>query len=132
MGRACNGYNYNMVLRMLVCRSEFIRRFKKMKFKTTKKAMQNNYNTILKVGYCNIQNLLKYQEPIAYSTRAEGWACDYYKVGNVIISEGYSPIGKPVNYDLQQKYNNAAAKLGWEQKEEVYNLLLQFVEEARG
>ena len=33
-----------------------------MKFKTTKKQMNNNYNVILGVSYCSMQNLLKYKE----------------------------------------------------------------------
>lgn len=108
-----------------------------MKFKTTKKAMRENYNTILKIGYCNIQNLLQYEDAIAYSTRAEGWACDYYKVGNVIICEGYAPIGKSVPYDLQREYDKKAEEIRysndvkWEdKKEQTYNLLVQFVNEA--
>ena len=109
----------------------------KMKFKTTKKAMKENYNTILKIGYCNIQNLLQYEDAIAYSTRAEGWACDYYKVGNVIICEGYAPIGKSVSYDLQKKYNDLAEEIRynndvkWEDKKELlHDLLVQFVNEV--
>ena len=108
-----------------------------MKFKTTKKAMRENYNTILKIGYCNIQNLLQYEEAIAYSTRAEGWACDYYEVGNVIISTGYAPIGESVPYDLQREYNDLAEEIRysnnvkWEDKKELlYDLLVQFVDEA--
>ena len=108
-----------------------------MKFKTTKKAMRENYNTILKIGYGNIQNLLQYENAIAYSTRAEGWACDYYEVGNVIISTGYAPIGESVSYDLQREYDKKAEKIRynndvkWEdKKEQIYDLLVQFIDEA--
>lgn len=108
-----------------------------MKFKTTKKAIKENYNTILKIGYCNIQNLLYFENPIAYSTRAEGWACDYYEVENVIISEGYAPIGESVPYELQKKYNEKAEEIRynndvkWEDKKErLHDLLIQFVDEA--
>ena len=105
-----------------------------MKFKTTKKAMRENYDTILKIGYCNIQNLLQYENPIAYSTRAEGWACDYYEVGNVLISTGYAPIGESVPYDLQMEYNKKAGNLyhkNYETKKRLLKeLLIQFVDEA--
>lgn len=113
------------------------RKGKTMKFKTTKKAIKENYNTILKIGYCNIHNLLQYEDAIAYSTRAEGWSCDYYKVENVIICEGYAPIGESVSYDLQMEYNKKAEEIRysndvkWEDKKELlYNLLVQFVDEA--
>jgi hypothetical protein len=77
---------------------------------------------------------LQYEDAIAYSTRAEGWACDYYKVGNVIICEGYAPIGESVSYDLQKKYNEKAEFLyhkNYETKKRLlHNLLVEFVNEA--
>lgn len=108
-----------------------------MKIKTTKKAIQSNYSTILSIGYCNLQYLLKFENEFAYSTRSEGWACDYYEVNNICISTGYAPIGKSVSYDLQKKYDNEACtiacdyNLTWEvQKERIHELLLQFISEA--
>ena len=59
------------------------------KIKATKKEMKQNLY-IIGIGYCGAQNLLKALEPIAYSKRAEGWACDYYDIDDVIISTGYS------------------------------------------
>lgn len=107
------------------------------KIKVTKKAIKESYNTILSIGYCNTQYLLKYENEYAYSTRAEGWACDYYVVGNVCISTGYSPIGKSVNYDLTKKYEDQAREIScnynlkWEeQKERIHELLVEFVNEA--
>ena len=80
-----------------------------MKFKATKKEMKENYSKIIKLGYCSAEGLLHYRSPIAYSTRAEGWACDYYQVGNVLISTGYAPIGNIVpDYDIVEEYNNKA------------------------
>jgi len=109
-----------------------------MKFKTTKKSIKENYNKILSVSYCNMQNLLKYENPIAYSTRSEGWSCDYYYIGGVLISEGYSPIDnknmKKYNYDTLMEYEDKARSiiydysLGYEeQKKQVQNLLVEFV-----
>lgn len=82
-----------------------------MKFKVTRKEIKENYNTILKVSYCNLQNMLNCEEPFAYSTRAEGWACDYYDIGyGVVISTGYAPIGTPVNYETCREYEKRAEK----------------------
>jgi hypothetical protein len=107
------------------------------KIKVTKKAMKESYDTILSIGYCHLQNLLKYENEIAYSTRSEGWACDYYEVNNVCISTGYAPIGKSINYELTKKYDTEAEKIAcdysmtWqEQKERIHELLIQFVNEA--
>ena len=52
-----------------------------MKFKTTQKAIKANYNTIICVPYCGLQNLLNYESPVAYTERREGWAADIYDMG---------------------------------------------------
>ena len=61
------------------------------KIKATKRDMKENYR-IIGIGYCDAQFLLQYHDAVAYSVRAEGWACDYYDVYNVVISTGYSYI----------------------------------------
>lgn len=111
------------------------------KTKLTKKSLNAEYRNILGTGYCNLQYLLKFQEPFAYSARAEGWACDYYEVDDVLISTGYSPLkSKRVRscYELEHEYNEIAKEIienneiGWEEKEEKVNKLLHnFVERIR-
>lgn len=71
-----------------------------MKIETTKKAIRNGSRTLLSIGYCEAQNLLYYKNPFAYSHGVDGWSCDYYHVGNVIVSTGYSPIGQHIHYDI--------------------------------
>lgn len=110
-----------------------------MKIKTTKKSIKESYAKVYSIGYCNLAWLLKYEYPFAYSTRVEGWACDYYKVGNVIISTGYSPIGSKVSYGLQTKYNDMARiivcdwdKTHEQKKDLVENLINDFMKELEG
>lgn len=84
------------------------------KYRTTKKAIRETYGTanIYKIGYANLQYLLKYTEPFAYSTRVEGWACDYYHVGNgIVLCDGYDPIGKKVDYDTLRLFDNKAKEV---------------------
>jgi len=106
-----------------------------MKFKTTKKAMNANYNTVISIGYCDAQSLLNYTEPIAYSTRAEGWACAYYDINGVLISTGYAPINGLRNYEITKKYNEEAEKIQFSnldyetKKTQVNNLLSAYVAE---
>lgn len=107
------------------------------KYRTTKKAMKESYNQIACVAYCNLQFLLKFKEPFAYSTRAEGWACDYYEVDGVLISTGYAPIDSKrtkCSYDICKKYDSEAEKVlcdyllsNDEKKEKVNNLLHEFI-----
>ena len=109
-----------------------------MKFKTTRKNMKDNYSTIIKVGYCNISYLLKYEIPIAYSTMSEGWACDYYEIDGIIISTGYAPIGNIVpSYDTCHRYNVKAENIvssrgmDWNDKKNIVRgYLREFIKEV--
>ena len=81
-----------------------------MKFKTTQKAIKANYNTIICVPYCGLQNLLNYESPVAYTKRREGWAADIYDMGGgVAIVTGYAPFGnvRP-SYELRERYEKQA------------------------
>lgn len=112
-----------------------------MKFKATKKEMKENYSQIAKIGYCNAQFLLKFEEPKAYSTRAEGWACDYYDIEGVLISTGYAPLesrNTDCTYDSVRIYDEQAEKiicdysLKYEdQKAKVTELLHEFITEIK-
>ena len=106
------------------------------KIKTTKKEMRNNY-IILGVGYCDMQHILTFESPIAYSAGYYGWACDYYLIkdealGEVIISTGYSPIAsKNMNtyYNLIREYEEKARQLNT--KEEHKALLIELLNKLK-
>lgn len=108
-----------------------------MKFKVTKKEMRQSGRDILKIGYCNAQFLLRGFDPVAYSERREGWACDYYQINNTIISTGYDPIGCKVDYNLVREYDEKAAAI-WrdysrtyeDQEAAVDTLLNEFITKA--
>lgn len=103
--------------------------------------MRESYDKIICVSYCNLQNLLRFQEPFAYSARSEGWACDYYDVDGILISTGYSPLDKKgrtkSTYDICRKYETAAEKIIYdyslsyeEQREKVNALLMEYIKEV--
>lgn len=72
-----------------------------MKREVTKNEIRRTEDRILCVTYCGLQNLLSSENAFAYSTRVEGWACDYYHIPrNICVSTGYSPIGKHIDYNL--------------------------------
>lgn len=65
-----------------------------MKYKTTKKAVMAGYNTVISVGYCDLQKLLSCRKPIAYTAGVYGWNADIYDIGNdVALVTGYRPFG---------------------------------------
>ena len=61
-----------------------------MKFKTTKK---RNYEKVIKVPYCALQNALVYERPIAYTAGKYGWNADIYDIAGLAIVTGYAPFG---------------------------------------
>lgn len=101
------------------------------KYKTTKKAIREIGDPIYCVSYCNLQNLLRFHDPFAYSTRAEGWACDYYSIENFIICTGYAPIGRKTDYNLCREYDQKAREvlcdysLTWEQQRDRLEELIE-------
>lgn len=111
-----------------------------MKTKVTKKEMRARFDQIIGTGYHNMQFLLRYTEPFAYSTRAEGWACDYYAVDGVLISTGYAPLSArntKKTYEIEQKYEQQAREISenyamsYEEKQaQVYALLSKYVAEV--
>ena len=110
-----------------------------MKFKTTQKEIKANYNTIICVPYCELQNLLNYESPVAYTVRREGWAADIYDMGGgVAIVTGYAPFGniRP-SYELRERYEKQAEKIvyeyacSWkESSEQLKNLQREFIKEV--
>lgn len=86
-----------------------------MKFKTTTKKIKENYtnNYIISVSYCDLQTLLKYESPRAYTSGVYGWNYDLYEIEGIAICTGYRgmPSGKNFNYDLVRKYENKARKI---------------------
>ena len=111
-----------------------------MKYLTTKKAVRAGYAHIIGIGYCDAQDLLYFRDPVAYSARAEGWACNYYDFGGTVISTGYAPlttVNATVSYARVRWYNDKAKAIvnqydkPYEQrKAEVEELLQAFVAEC--
>ena len=110
-----------------------------IKLKATKKEMRKHWY-ILSAGYCSMQSLLNEQRPLAYSTRAEGWACDYYEIDGVLISTGYAPLSNKnmtKDYSLIMEYENKALKIdelclpGEERKAKKTALLKELVNKLK-
>lgn len=111
-----------------------------MKLKTTRKEIKNNVpeKYIWKAGYCSMQHLLYYKNPIAYTSGVYGWNFDLYDIGGVYFTTGYrNMIGKQVDYDLLNKYEDQAkeiinlrGKYEYDEKKDlVNNLLKEFIKE---
>ena len=116
-----------------------------MKLKATYKSIKEGTHPdhLIKVGYCSIQYLLRYKSAFAYtSSRVNGWNCDYYEFNingkYFVISTGYRPIGKDVNYKIVRYYEKKAKELtlgntqGTLTKIMLDNLIEEFLYYAEG
>ena len=107
-----------------------------MKFRVTQKEIKANFDKIISVPYCSLQNLLCWKSPVAYTARREGWAADIYDMGEgVAIVTGYAPFGniRPA-YEFRGRYETQAAairynyRLSWEeQREKLQQLAKEFI-----
>lgn len=65
-----------------------------MKTKITKKAIMGAYRNVIKVGYCDMQDALKWREPSFYTAGVYGWNSDVYVIDyDTVIVTGYRPFG---------------------------------------
>lgn len=52
------------------------------------------YRNVIKVGYCDMQDALKWREPTFYTAGVYGWNADVYVIDyDTVIVTGYRPFG---------------------------------------
>ena len=94
------------------------------------KEIKKGYYYIISIGYCDLQYLLKYENPVAYAKGVYGWKYDVYQLdGNVALVTGYSPVkskNTKKDYTIIRKYDELAKNAT---REELKGLLEQFVKE---
>lgn len=105
-----------------------------MKYKTTRKAVVAGSPRLVSVGYCDLQSLLRYHSPVAYTCGVYGWNFDVYEVYGLTICTGYRGMpGRTANN--ARKYEEAARdaleRLDWREAEaEIERLLAEFCAQA--
>lgn len=102
-----------------------------MKAKVTKTEMKKKWKSrLLFVPDGTMQYFHGVAEPVAYSTRVEGWACDYYEFDDFCICEGYDPVGKRImNYDECKPFYEASREISnkcllHDEEQKLFNNLL--------
>ncbi len=101
-----------------------------MKYKTTAKAVKEGYYTIISAGYCELQGLLSYESPVAYSSGSYGWNFDVYDIDGIAIVTGYRGMpekNSKASYDLIREYE---AKAQGKTAEEKRKLIKEFITKA--
>lgn len=79
-----------------------------MKTKTTKRAIMHAYENVIKVGYNDLQDALKWREPDFYTAGVYGWNSDVYVIDHsTVIVTGDRPFG---NIELPREVINTLNK----------------------
>jgi len=102
-----------------------------MKFKTTAKELKEGYYCIIKVGYCDLQNLLSHARCVAYSSGVYGWNFDVYDIDGVAVCTGYRGMperNSKTDYKVIREYEEKASG---KTPEEKRSLLKEFIEKCR-
>lgn len=101
-----------------------------MKYKTTAKAVKEGYHKIISAGYCELQNLLSYKNPVAYTCGYYGWNFDVYDIDGVVIVTGYRGMmskNSKSDYKLIREYEALSQGKTAEEKDV---LIKEFIQKA--
>lgn len=105
-----------------------------MKYKTTRKAVVAGSSRLVSAGYCDLQTLLRYHSPIAYTSGIYGWNFDVYEVYGLTICTGYRNMpGRRANNigDFEKAARDALERLDYtDAQDEIERLLAEFCAQA--
>lgn len=85
-----------------------------MKTHTTIKSIRQNWNNVYRCGYCDLQYIMRYEEPSYYNSGVYGWNCDIYCdfKRDVAITTGYRNMaGRVIPNELIERYSNIAKEI---------------------
>ena len=106
--------------------------------KLKRKQIKGMYKNIIKIGYCELSELLAYTKKMGYTAGIYGWNTDIFELDwNTVIVTGYRPFGNiNPDYTIIKKYNEKARRLkkqniGYEQiKSKLDELIENFKNEV--
>lgn len=105
-----------------------------MKYKTTRKAVVESCYNVKSASYCDLQSLLAFTSPDAYTCGVYGWNFDVYELDGLTICTGYRGMPGPRAEGISE-YEEKARKIlchptmdGNQKQEEIAQLLEEFIE----
>jgi hypothetical protein len=85
-----------------------------MKTHATIKNIRQNWSKVYRCGYCDLQYIMRGEEPNYYNAGVYGWNCDIYCdfKRDIAITTGYRNMtGKMIPNELIEKYSNIAKEI---------------------
>lgn len=114
-----------------------------LKARVTQREVKDSYPIVVKVPYCALQFLLRYESPRYYTATREGWGSDIYTFeqysSGVAISTGYAPFGTfKLDYKVGKKWDDEAREIyeryyglsNDELRTQITELLKKFLDEC--
>lgn len=85
-----------------------------MKIQTSIKSIRANWRKVFYCGYCDLQYIMRGEEPTYYNSGVYGWNCDIYTdfSRDIAITTGYRNMtGRRIPDELITKYTDEAKKI---------------------
>lgn len=88
-----------------------------MKTEVTRKQINKFYDEVYRAGYCDLQNIFRYEEPRFYNHGVYGWNFDVYtdhteSGDSVAFTTGYRNMtGERIPSELLKRYDEAAREI---------------------
>ena len=105
-----------------------------MKTHTTIKSIRQNWRNIWRCGYCDLQYIMKYQEPNYYNSGVYGWNCDVYCdfAKDVAVTTGYRNMaGRVIPNELIKKYSDIAKEICRSEWNKPYDEIKELLDQNR-
>lgn len=105
-----------------------------MKFRTTGKAIKEGFPGVVSAGYCSLQSLLRFENPVAYTSGTYGWNYDVYDLDGIALCTGYRSMPGPTATKIKE-YEDKAKEImkdfTWDNSDEIKEKMNVLVKEFR-
>lgn len=98
--------------------------------------VQERYSKVLRCGYCDLQKIMRFENPVYYNCGVYGWNCDIFVdfKNDIAITTGYRNMrGESIDSAIIDKYNQKAdqieSQFDWTKYEEKKQAFYELVEE---
>lgn len=104
------------------------------KIKTTNKYINQVWQNVYRCGYCDLQYIMRGEDPVYYNCGVYGWNwdgyCDYKR--DIAITTGYRNMtGERIPDELIEKYTNIAKEILKNEWSKPYNEIVAELNENR-
>lgn len=84
------------------------------KIHTSIKYVKNVWKNVYRCGYCDLEYIMRHEEPMYYNSGVYGWNCDIYCdfKNDIAITTGYRNMaGRVIPRELIEKYTKIAKNI---------------------